>query len=505
MRPSLFFLSSLLAGALTTLAIPPYTLWWLALATLAIFAYNLHQQSSKKQLFIHALLFGLGFLGCGASWVFVSIYEFGGTSFFLALVMTGLFVLVNALAFALPFCGLAYFKQNQWRLLLGFPLFWVLSEWLRSWLLTGFPWLYLGYGHIDTALAGWAPVGGVFFVSLIAAFFSSVLCAVFLPALQSKIKVLALIAAAIFWVEGKTLTGVEWTQPAGDALKIGIVQPNIPQEKKWAPDFRQPTLDILNGLSEEIWQQDLVLWPEAAIPDLYSNSTVFLNVINEKAYTSNTSLITGILYDDREQQKYLNSLLGLGHAEGLYFKQRLVPFGEYVPLESYLRGLISFFNLPMSAIAKGNSQQQAIKVGEYQIAGAICYEIVYPALVATETKNTNMIVTVSNDAWFGKSLGPLQHFHMARMRAVETGRYLVRSTNNGVSAIIDNKGKIKYQSAQFIRTTLTGEATPMQGNTPFLIWKNYFVLCLLLLIAIVLTAINRKNSAQRKDEPLDNA
>ncbi|MFT6386734.1 MAG: apolipoprotein N-acyltransferase [Cellvibrionaceae bacterium] len=495
MRSSLLLFLSLLAGALTTLAIPPYTLWWLAIITLAVFAYNLHQQTTKKKLFLHAFLFGLGFFGSGASWVFVSIHEFGETSLPLAIVMTSLFVIVNALALALPFCGLAYFKRNEWRLLLGFPLFFVLSEWLRSWLFTGFPWLYLGYAHIDTPIVGWAPIGGVFFVSLIGAFFSSVLCVLCIPSIQSKIKILSALAVVMFWAEGKALTAFEWTQPSGKTITVGIVQPNIPQELKWSPEFREPTLEILTALSNDVWQQDLVLWPEAAIPDVFSHSKNFLDTINQKALKTNTSLITGILYDDRKQKKYLNSLVGLGNAEGIYFKQRLVPFGEYVPLETYLRGLINFFNLPTSIIAKGDANQNAIRVGDQLISSAICYEIVYPALVAEETKNTNMIITVSNDSWFGKSIGPLQHFHMARMRAVETGRYVVRSTNNGVSAIIDNKGNIQGQSEQFIRTTLSGEATPMKGNTPFLIWKNYFLLSLLLTMIIGMIKFNWINKS----------
>ena len=502
MPASLLLFFSLLAGALTTLAIPPYTLWWLAIITLAVLAYNLHQQTTKKQLFFHAFLFGIGFFGTGASWVFVSIHEFGGTSLPLAAIMTSLFVVVNALALALPFCGLAYFKKNEWRLLLGFPLFFVLSEWLRSWLFTGFPWLYLGYAHIDTSLVGWAPIGGVFFVSLIGAFFSGVLCVLFMPSAHSKIKILSVLAVAMFWAEGKALSSFEWTQPSGKTISVGIVQPNIPQELKWSPEFREPTLEILAALSNEVWQHDVVLWPEAAIPDVFSRSQQFLDTINQKALETNTSLITGILYDDREKQKYLNSLVGLGNAEGVYFKQRLVPFGEYVPLESYLRGLINFFNLPTSIIAKGGANQNAIKVGDQLITSAICYEIVYPALVAKETKNTNMIITVSNDAWFGKSIGPLQHFNMARMRAVETGRYVVRGTNNGVSAIIDNKGKIQSQSEQFVRTTLSGEATPMEGNTPFLIWKNYFLLSLLLIIIIGMMKFNRKDKSENAE--LDN-
>jgi apolipoprotein N-acyltransferase len=496
MRPLLLFLLSIFAGAVTTLAIPPFSYSWLSLITLALFAYNLHQQHAKKSLFLHAFLFGLGFFGTGASWVFVSIHEFGSASLTLALIMTSAFVTTIATAFALPFISLSYFKQSQWRLLLGFPLIWVLSEWLRSWVLTGFPWLYIGYGQISTPLAGWAPIGGVLFVSLLTAFTSSMLTNACLKSSHFNPKILSLLVVIIFWSEGKALKEVEWTQAAGSEITVGLVQPNISQALKWDPEYRQPTLDILTSLSDNLWDKDLVVWPEAAIPDVYFRSQEFLDAMHQQALTTNTSLITGILYDDDQKQKYFNSLLGLGQASGLYSKQRLVPFGEYVPLESLFRGAIDFFDLPTSIISSGDANQPAIKINQYQIASAICYEIVYPVLVAELAKNTNLIITVSNDAWFGKSIGPLQHFHMARMRALETGRYVIRSTNNGVSAIIAPNGDITSQSEQFVRTYLEGKVTPMQGNTPYLIWKNYLVLTFLLLLVSALVFLERRNSTK---------
>lgn len=489
------FLSSLLAGAVTTLAIPPFSYWWLAVPTLATLAYNCHKLQTKKPLFIHALLFGLGFLGTGASWVFVSIHEFGNTAWFLAGLMTALFVFVNALAFALPFCILAFFKPTHLRLLLGFPLVWVLNEWLRSWLFTGFPWLYLGYAHLETPLAGWAPIGGVFSLSLLAAFYASAFCILCLhKSSANTLKLICVAGMVMFWVEGKALKSFQWTQADGEPLSVGLVQPNIPQTLKWAPEYKQPTLDILASLTDSLEEIDLIVWPEAAVPDVFFRSTDFLSSLHEKTKNNDSGLITGILYDDQGQGRYFNSLVGVGEAEGIYHKQRLVPFGEYVPLETYLRGLINFLSLPTSVISQGPSDQEGIKIKNHRVASAICYEIVYPELVATETKNKHLIVTVSNDAWFGNSIGPLQHFHMVRMRALETGRYVVRATNNGVSAIITPKGDIQQQSEQFIRTTLFGEVTPMSGNTPYLIWKNYFILSLLLIIFIVLLVqTQRKN------------
>jgi apolipoprotein N-acyltransferase len=486
MHPTLLLLLSAGAGALTTFSIPPYSFWWLSIISLGLFFYILDQQHSKKQLLLHALLFGLGYFGSGVSWVFVSIYQFGASSWSLAVLLTSIFVFIVALFFALPFYGLGYFKKTIWRSLIGLPVFWALSEWLRSWIFTGFPWLYVGYSHIESPLIGWAPIGGIFLIGFLSALTSSILRAIFIKDLSNSTKLVSCIAIVILWAEGSSLKSQEWTKPAGASMTVGIVQPNIPQELKWEPDFKEPTLEILTALSEELWENDWIIWPEAAVPDLYFRAEDFIKTIDKKATTTNTSLITGILYDDYDEQKYLNSMVGLGNAEGFYFKQRLVPFGEYVPLENFLRGIIAFFDLPTSIIAPGKSDQEMIKAGDYTIASSICYEIVYPALVAQLAKNANVIVTVSNDAWFGKSIGPLQHFHMARMRAIESGRYLIRATNNGVSAIITPDGSIQTESEQFIRTSFSAEFIPMEGNTPYLIWKNYLFLFIIFTLFSVL-------------------
>ncbi len=491
MRPLLLLFLSVVAGALTTLAIPPFNFPWLSIVTLAAFAYILHQQHTKKQLLSHAFLFGLGFFGTGVSWVFVSIHEFGAAPVPLAVLMTSAFVATIAIAFALPFILLNFFKASEWRLLLGFPVVWVLSEWLRGWIFTGFPWLYVGYSQLSTPLVGWAPIGGVLFISLLTAFTGSMIANACLKSSQLNPKLLSALVVIIFWSEGKALTDVDWTDPAGEEISVGLIQPNISQSLKWSPEYRQPTLDILSSLSDDLWDNDLVVWPEAAIPDVYSGSQDFLDTMHQKASDTNTALITGILYDD--QQKYFNSLLGLGEASGLYFKQRLVPFGEYVPLESMLRGLIDFFDLPASIISIGPENQPAIQMNQYHIASAICYEIVYPSLIAELAKDSHFIITVSNDAWFGESIGPLQHFHMARMRAIETGRYVIRSTNNGVSAIIAPNGEVTAQSDQFIKTSLEGTVTPMQGNTPYLIWKDYLTLAFLLLLTGLFIFLERRD------------
>ena len=289
------------------------------------------------------------------------------------------------------------------------------------------------------------------------------------------------------WFTGWQLQGVQWARVNHDApISVAMVQPNIAQEVKWDPAHAQPTLERLQHLSEPLWGADWLIWPEAAVPLTYHRALDFLNTVSRRASETDTGLITGIIYDDQQQRRYYNSLVGLGDALGIYHKRRLVPFGEYVPLEQWLRGSIEFFDLPTSYINIGPDHQSGLAVNGIAIAPTICYEVVYPSLVAKSAHNSNVLMTVSNDAWFADSIGPLQHLQMAQMRALETGRYMIRSTNNGVSAIVDPSGDVVAKTRQFVATTLAGTVYPAYGQTPFMRWGSgpSVILALLLLIGV---------------------
>jgi len=488
-------LTALFAGAITPLSLAPFNVWIAGLLSLALFFHVIRGLDTRPGLLI-AFLFGLGYYGSGASWVFISIHEFGHTPLPLALLMTGLFVAAMALIFSLPWSlarliPIPKHESKNGELFFApliFAALWLTGEWLRSWLFTGFPWLYVGYAHLDTALAGWAPIGGVFALGFVLAFSAAAISQFIAQMVRKTQRFMVwgpLVCALGFWLGGSALQQHDWTHKKGPSISVGMVQPNIPQELKWAPHFRQPTLDRLTSLSETLWQHDWVIWPEASVPLLYHEAQDFLLETDRRAQAENSSLITGILYDDYSQRKYFNSVLGLGKASGLYHKQRLVPFGEYVPLENWLRGLIEFFDLPHSTIYPGPSEQQGLLAGNVRIAPSICYEVVYPGLVAAAAANADVLLTISNDAWFGGSIGPLQHMQMAQMRALESGRYMIRSTNNGVSGIIDERGRITAISKQFELQTLSGEVYAMAGLTPFLKWGSApWVIMSLLLLAI---------------------
>jgi apolipoprotein N-acyltransferase len=494
------------SGAVTPLSFAPFNLWPIGLISIAVFAIASYHAQTPKIAFLYALSFGLGYFGTGASWVYVSIYHFGSTGLPLAILLTSLFIAFVAFFFALPFYLLPYCKTSH-KLTLGFPLLWVFSEWVRTWVFTGFPWLFMGYSHIDDVLAGWAPIGGVLLVSLWAVMSSGVIAAWVTGNGSRHYKTIMSLCIVSIWLGGYGLQQVSWTKPINDNITVGLVQPNTPQNLRWAPDYQETIRQRLRDLSQPLLGNDWIIWSEAAIPAPYAYATGFIEEIRLLANQSNSTFISGVLYekppeDERNKhnnshQQYFNSVIGIGNSEGIYHKQRLVPFGEYVPLESWLRGVIEFFNLPFSVIASGQANQSLLQVGGYALANAICYEIAYPALVAQQAKNSHVLLTISNDAWFGDSIGPLQHFQMARMRAVEIGRYVIRGTNNGVSAIIAADGKVLQRSEQFVMTNLQGSVVPMTGNTPFMLWQNYVVLGILLIMTGVayLHTLGGKTSA----------
>ncbi|WP_286805116.1 apolipoprotein N-acyltransferase, partial [Marinimicrobium sp. UBA4209] len=437
--------------------------------------------------------FGIGLYGVGVSWIFISIHSFGNASAPLAAVMTGLFVLFVALVFSLPFYLYGrWFSQHPLGPLLAFAALYLLGEWLRGWLLTGFPWLYLGYGHLDTWLAGWAPVTGVLGLSLILLLTASIIAQWLLRPSRPRIQIAATLLVFGLWPIGWGLNQIEWTQPQGEPVTVGMIQPNIPQDRKWDPTFFEPTLKRLDGLSEDLWDNDWLIWPEAAIPRVYHQMLPYLETLNVRAEETETGFITGIIFDERRKGEYYNSVVGLGPALGIYHKRRLVPFGEYVPLEDWLRGLIDFFDLPTSIISRGPWEQSGLQIGDVGISASVCYEVVYPDLVARSARDRQVLLTISNDGWFADSIGPLQHMQMARMRALETGRPMIRATNNGVSAFVGHKGQIEKRAEQFVQTNLEGSVQPRSGITPFMGWGSWPVAILCGIVLVLLRVFPRR-------------
>lgn len=491
------YLLAPIAGLLAPFALAPYNLWPLSIISLTLLLVSLQQASAKQGLAL-GWLYGLGLYGAGASWVYHSIHDYGHAPAPLAAGLTLLFVATLALAFTASFAYVfvRFFRAKRFGNLLAFPALWVLFEWSRSWFLTGFPWLFSGYAHTDTALASFASVLGVYGISFVVALSASTLYLLTIELQKNKLSLTGALYSALLitpWLVALLLANVSWTQTQDQPISVTLVQPNITQDLKWQPEQRNKTLQLLYQQTANNLDSDIIIWPENAVPLLYHRAKPFLDDITELTRQSGTTVITGIPYwqlNDDETETYHNSISALGSGSGIYHKQKLVPFGEYVPLQQVLRGLIEFFNLPMSDFRPGPTEQAPLiaNIGnrEIKIAPYICYEIVYPDFVRDLAQHSDLLLTISDDSWFGTSAGPLQHLQMARMRAIENGRYLIRVTNTGVTAIINHYGQVEAQAKPFVQQNLSGSVRVTSGHTPYSRWGSWPILlgCVVLVIFV---------------------
>lgn len=491
-----FWCTPILSGAAFTFCFAPYHLWWIAIPALWIL-FAIHPFGQQRKAFLQGWLFGLGFYGNGVWWIYVSIHEHGNASVLLATFLTALFVACIALFFALQFylsSKLVNGKANWLLKGLSFSVSWVLFEWIRTWFLTGFPWLFLGNTQISTPLAGWAPILGVYGVSTLFLFSVVAIHLAYKERLSKPAMSLAT-TSILVWLTGWGLSGIQWTQQAKTPFSVAFVQANIPQAIKWKPENRNKIIENYIQLTNQLWSNDLVIWPETALPLLMNNAKDLLEFLDKRAKDTDTALVMGILSGERlanGRTAIYNSFTGLGESEGLYHKQKLVPFGEYVPLEKLLRGAIEFFDLPMSDMQKGSTEQSLLRYRDTLLMPYICYEVVYPDFVAEYAGDAQILVTVSNDSWFGTSIGPHQHLEIAQMRALENQKYMLRGTNNGITAIIQPDGTIAKRAEQFVEVTMTGEAYLREGSTPFARLGSWPTLVFVFLSIATLWRLQRK-------------
>jgi apolipoprotein N-acyltransferase len=484
---------TLLIGAGTSLAFAPYSIWPIAILSLAFLVVVTTQQQSSKHAFLSGWLWGFGLFGLGLSWVHVSIDTFGGVPLIVSVLLLSLLSAYLAL-----FPGLfALLTQRIWKnkpryqYLIVVPFLWLTIEGLRGWLFTGFPWLWLGYSQIDSPLASYAPISGVELINAIIA-----LAAGSLAYFWVHRKWLALLPALLVFILALIFDQISWVTPKADSeTHFALIQGNIAQETKWHPTQRYPTLEAYTLLTEKNIDADIVIWPEAAIPAFEYELPQFFSMIDRFGKEHHTAVITGVL--NRVGSKtFYNSILVLGEngrgeyqydIDNLYHKHHLLPFGEFVPFEEWLRPLAPIFNLPNSAFSRGDYIQDNVYANQRYFVSALCYEIIFGQQVRDNfTPQTDFILTLSNDAWFGDSIGPLQHMEIARMRSLELGRPLIRSTNTGVTAITDARGKIIAQIPQFEVGVLNAKITTTEGFTPYArfgSWPTYIVMLLAMALA----------------------
>ena len=473
----------------------PFHWWWLTPVTLAYLIFELNRQAHKGQnLFWLGWWFGLWFFGFGVSWVY-SAMRTVETPVVISIFLTGLFCLGLALLFGLQF----WLWQRFWRTRrfagLSFMALWLLFEWLRQWLFTGLPWLYLGYAHDESWLSGWVPIIGVYGASALVLLTALALDQAWQVRQQKAKWSGILLLASLPWFTGLGLKNIDWTQGLGVEANIGLVQGNTDQLDKWDPQYLNQLAATHARLTAELEQADLIIWPETAIPAREIQLRNFLAQQEDLALARQQGLLVGLVSSANPQDPYgdyLNSVFAYGLASGQYHKEHLVPFGEYLPLDSVLRGLIDFFDLPMSDFVPGPSGQNNLRWQfanqEWPLGLLICYEVAYTNLARRLPPDLPFFITVSNDAWFGTSIGPHQHLQIAKMRALELQRPMARATQTGISVITDHRGRVVMQMPSFEQVSDYGMLEFRSGSTPYQ-QLGYWWILLLALGALVLALI----------------
>ena len=468
-------LAAFFLGALQSQAFAPFNVWVLAPTSLATLWWLWRDGSSRRAACL-GFFFSAGLFCSGTYWLYTSIHVLGQAPIALALLlMAGLVALMGTYSAVLgALLGRLSRGHEAAYALLILPSAWVLMEWVRGWCLSGFPWLALGYAHLDTPLAGFAPLVGVYGVSWLSALSAGALL-LLVTGIGSH-RVVALTSLLIVWGAGALLTPLSWTHVSGAPLSVALVQGAISQDQKWQEDNHEHTLQVYQGLTEQALGARLVVWPESALPLLYHDAMPYLAMIYQRAQARHSDLLLGLIRYDFDVGELHNGLMALGDHEEWYYKRRLVPFGEFFPVPPFIRSWMRMKSMTYVDFAPGSAHQGLLHGGGQALAATICYEDAYGVEQLDELADATLLVNVSNDAWFGDSTAPHQHLQIARLRALEAGRFMMRATNNGISAVIDNKGRVVAQSAQFVPQVLRADVVPLSGLTPYARLKNWPVL-----------------------------
>ncbi|MEE9397552.1 MAG: apolipoprotein N-acyltransferase [Methylococcales bacterium] len=481
-----------LSGLALPFAFAPFDYNFITILSLASLFY-VWNNATPRGATLKGYLFGLGHFGVGVSWVFVSMHEYGGASIVGSIGLTSLFVAILSLYPAvIGYLAARFtFGNSHLRLVLVFPSLWIFGEWFRGLFFTGFPWLQIGYTQLDGSLAGFIPIVGVYGTGWLLALTSALLLAAVLNRGCKQWIVAGLVI--IIWAGGWASRSIQWSKPIGAPFKATLIQGNIPQDLKWAPEIQRQTLDFYAQLTREHLDSDVVIWPETAIPTTYSQvkDGYMADLMNELR-PHNTDLLTGILVTIPETNEFYNGMVSLAEPDQLYLKRHLVPFGEFLPFRPITRFVLDIMQIQMADFSSGEKEQPLLKAAGYPLVSSICYEDVFGDEARTGVQEGAYLVNVTNDAWFGNSLALYQHFQMARTRALEAGRYLLRASNTGVTAVVSSSGKVLAIAPAFKRTAITEEVVPMTGITPYVRFGDSFVLIVLLLILVGLWLRNGK-------------
>ncbi len=498
-----------LLGAFAVLGFAPFYIFPATILSVAAICYLWQQAASPKSAWILGFSYGLGLYCVGIYWIYISLHTFGGMPWWFAGFCT--FCLC---AFMALFVGLVgYFSKKLGMLWLSIPVLWGLSDWVRSWIFTGFPWLTLGYSQVPhSPLAGFMPMIGVYGVSVLTALLATLIMVVafylnknnvrqkkllietaHLEIAPNKIRQ-AIAAITVMLVSGMLLKAVEWTTPTGKPISVALLQGNIAQDLKWSPESAQSTIDQYLSMIIASKAQ-LIVTPETALPVISSQLDPSVkNILTEHAKQNGGDILVGMVQVNSSttqpnDDRYYNSAFSFGKSPTqTYSKNHLVPFGEFIPLKQMLGWIYrDWLNIPLSDLSRGGINQKPMSLAGEKVGINICYEDVFGDEIIHGAQSSTLLVNISNDAWYGQSYAAHQHLQFSQARALETGRYMLRATNTGATAAIDNHGYVLAHAPHDVKTTLNVQAQGYTGNTPYMRWGNwpFIVFCFAVLAFIV--------------------
>jgi apolipoprotein N-acyltransferase len=471
------------AGAFTVVGFAPAGLYVVPVVTMAILILLWRHSAGAGEAACLGLAFGLGLFLGGVSWVYVSLHDFGAMPAVAAAFVTLLFCFYLALY---PAATGAAFRALGPRstpvMLLALPALWTLGEWVRGWLMSGFPWLAIGYSQVPASpLAGYLPLAGIYAASLLTAGSAALVAEISERASLRATVLLGALFAAV-WIGGYALKGIAWTQAEGNPVSVSLLQGNVSQDLKWREDRIRTTLDTYRDL---VLATDarLVVLPETALPLFYNDvPTDYLASLADHARRHRGDILIGMPERDKNGD-YYNSVLSFGTSPTqAYRKSHLVPFGEFVPLKWLLGWVIEAVSIPLLDFSRGPETQAPLQVAGLRVAVNICYEDVFGAEIIRQLPQATVLVNASNVAWFGHSIAPSQHLQISQARAIETGRPMLRATNTGMTAIIDPHGNVQADAPQFETAIVRGEVRAYRGATPYVRWGNMPIVVIALLL-----------------------
>jgi apolipoprotein N-acyltransferase len=468
-------------GAALSLAFAPFE-WWPLAVLCPAYLFLTWVRATPRHAARSGFLFTAGLFLAGTYWLYNTIHEVGDAPAWIAIfLMFGMVAILSGYTAVLGYALARWLpvpadRAATLHLLVIFPAALTVLEWFRGWFLSGFPWFALGYSQTDSPLAGFAPIGGVYGISLLAAISAGALMVVWTGAGRDRI-VAGIVIAAI-WGSGALLWKHEWTQAIGRPLTVAIVQGSVPQDVKWTVEYRDSTLDLYRDLSLPHLGKDIILWPESALPDMPDQLRNYVSIMWSAARARGSTLITGMLHYGENEDDIRNGLLALDDEAQWYDKRRLVPFGEFFPVPSFIRAWMRLKSLPYTDLTPGPRRQPALHAAGNRIGATICYEDAYGAEQLEVLKEATLLINVTNDSWFGDTTAAHQHLQISRMRVMEAQRPLLRAANDGISALIHADGYVEKTLPRFKPAVLTGVLQPRTGLTPYAKAGNWLVILL---------------------------